>query len=45
MKVKNLNGNLNIIGNNFKKYRKLNHLSQPEICKKLDLLGVTIYIR
>lgn len=43
MKVKTLNGNLNIVGNNFKKYRKQKKLSQPEICRKLDLLGVTMY--
>ena len=43
MKVKTLNGNMNIIGKNLKKYRKLKHLSQPEICRKLDLLGVTMY--
>lgn len=26
-----------------KKYRKLKKISQPEICRKLDLLGVTMY--
>ena len=35
MEVKTLNGNLNIIGKNFKKYRKLKKMSQPEICRKL----------
>ena len=44
MKVKTLNGNLNIIGKNLKKYRALRGLSQPAICHKLDLLGVTMYI-
>ena len=44
MKVKTLNGNLNIIGKNLRKYRKLQKISQPELCKKLDLLGVTMYI-
>ncbi len=44
MKVKTLNGNLNIIGKNLKKYRALRGLSQPAICRKLDLLGVTMYI-
>lgn len=43
MKVKTLNGNLNIVGKNLKKYRKLKKISQPEICRKLDLLGVTMY--
>lgn len=44
MKVKTLNGNLNIIGQNLRKYRKQKKISQPELCKKLDLLGVTMYI-
>ncbi len=44
MKVKTLNGNMNIIGKNLRKYRNLKHLSQPEICRKLDLIGVTMYI-
>lgn len=43
MRVKTLNGNRNIIGSNLRKYRELQHLSQSEICKKLDLLGVTMY--
>lgn len=44
MKVKTLNGNLNIIGKNLRKYRRLKELSQPTICRELDLLGVTMYI-
>lgn len=44
MKVKTLNGNLNIVGKNLRKYRKLKKISQPEICRKLDLIGVTMYI-
>ncbi len=43
MKVKTLNGNRNIIGSNLRRYRELKHISQSEICKKLDLLGVTMY--
>ncbi len=43
MKVKTLNENINIIGNNLRKYRQLRKISQPEICRKLDLLGVTMY--
>ena len=43
MKAKTLNGNKNIIGKNIKKYRKLKKMSQPEICRQLDLLGVTMY--
>lgn len=44
MKVKTLNGNLNIIGKNLRKYRRLKELSQPAICRELDLLGVAMYI-
>ena len=44
MKVKTLNGNKNIIGQNIKKFRKAKKMSQPEICRQLDLLGVTMYI-
>ena len=31
MKVKTLNGNLNIIGRNLRKYRKRQKISQPEL--------------
>lgn len=44
MKVKTLNGNLNIIGKNLRKFRKQRKILQPEICRKLDLIGVTMYI-
>lgn len=44
MKEKTLNGNLNIIGQNLRKFRNEKKISQPELCKKLDLLGVTMYI-
>ena len=44
MKVKTLNGNLNIVGSNLRKYRNQQKLSQPALCRKLDLLGVTMYI-
>ena len=41
MKVKTLNGNLNIIGKNLRKFRKQRKISQPEICRKLDLIGIS----
>ena len=44
MKVKTLNGNLNIIGKNLRKYRRLKEISQNDICRQLDLIGVTMYI-
>ena len=43
MKKKNLNVKLNIVGHNLRKYIQLKKISQPEICRKLDLLGVTMY--
>lgn len=43
MKVKTLNGNKNIIGQNIKKFRRAKKMSQPEICRQLDLLDVTMY--
>lgn len=43
MKVKTLNGNKNIIGQNIKKFRRAKKMSQPEICRQLDLLGVIMY--
>ena len=43
MKVKTLNGNKNIIGQNIKKFRRAKKMSQPEICRQLDLLGITMY--
>ena len=43
MKSKDLNGKKNIVGNNLKKYRELKGLSQRDVCKKLELLGLQIY--
>lgn len=33
----------NVISKNVEKYRTLRGLSQPELCKELSLLGVTMY--
>ena len=38
------NNNVNIIGKNLKKYREEKHFSQPDLCKKLELLGVNMFI-
>ena len=35
MKVKTLNGNLNIIGKNLRKFRKQRKISQPEFVENL----------
>ena len=33
----------NVISANVEKYRALSGLSQPELCKKLSLLGIDMY--
>lgn len=43
MKSKDFNGKKNIVGNNLKKYREQKGLSQRDVCKKLELLGLQIY--
>ena len=43
MKSKDFNGKKNIVGNNLKRYRELKDLSQRDVCKKLELLGLQIY--
>ena len=43
MKTKSLNGNLNIVGLNIKKYRELNHISQRELERQLSLYGIDLY--
>lgn len=42
--IRKLNNNVNIVGSNIKKYRKQKKLSQPDLCKKLQLLGVDMFI-
>ena len=42
--IRKLNNNVNFIGTNIKKIREHKKLSQPELCKKLDLLGVNMFI-
>jgi len=43
VKSKDFNGKKNIVGNNLKKYREQKGLSQRDVCKKLELLGLQIY--
>lgn len=43
-KMRKLNNNVNIIGKNLKKYRTERKLSQPDLCMKMELLGVTMFI-
>ncbi len=41
--IRKINGRVNIIGDNIKKYRSLQRLSQEEVCCKMQLLGVTMF--
>lgn len=43
MAVRKLNNNLNIIGENLKFYRKAKHLSQADLMKDLNLLGINMH--
>lgn len=44
MSSKRFNEKFNIVAANILKYRSLRGLSQPDICRKLSLIGVTLYI-
>ena len=43
MGARKLNNNLNIIANNLRKYREERVLSQPDMCRELALLGITMF--
>ena len=43
MKNSRFNDNVNIVGNNLKKYRLEKNLSQEQLCNKLSLIGITLY--
>ena len=42
--IRKLNNNVNIVGSNIKKIREAKNFSQPDLCNKMQLLGVTMYI-
>lgn len=42
--IRKLNNNVNIVGTNIKKFREQQKLSQPDLCTKMQLIGVTMYI-
>ena len=42
--IRKLNNNVNIVGTNIKKFREQQQLSQPDLCTKMQLNGVTMYI-
>ncbi len=44
MGARKLNNKLNIIGINIRKYRNIKKISQPDMCRELALMGVTLYI-
>lgn len=43
MGARKLNNKLNIIAKNIRKYREERGFSQPDICRELALMGVTMY--
>lgn len=43
MAVRKLNGNLNVIGENLRKYRISKHLSQDNLTQELNLMGINIH--
>ena len=43
MAVRKLNNNLNVIGENLRKYRKIKHFSQADLMKDLNLLGINMH--
>lgn len=42
--IRKLNNNVNIVGSNIKKYREQQKLSQPDLCRKMQLIGVEMFI-
>lgn len=42
--IRKLNDQVNIVGTNIKKFRELQQLSQPDLCRKMQLIGVTMFI-
>ncbi len=42
--IRKLNNHVNIVGSNIKKFREQQQLSQPDLCRKMQLLGVNMYI-
>ena len=43
MAVRKLNNNLNVIGDNLRKYRKEKHLSQADLTMELNLFGINLH--
>ena len=43
MGARKLNDNFNIIAKNLRKYREKRNFSQPDICRELALMGITMF--
>jgi len=43
MAVRKLNNNFNVIGENLRRIRKANHLSQASLMNELNLLGINVH--
>lgn len=43
MAVRKLNNNLNVIGENLRKYRIEKHLSQSALIRELNLMGINVH--
>lgn len=43
MAVRKLNNNLNVISENLRNIRKQKHLSQADVTKELNLLGINLH--
>ncbi len=43
MAVRKLNNNLNVIGQNLRKYRLENNLSQAGLTNKMNLIGINLH--
>ena len=43
MAVRKLNNNFNVIGENLRRIRKANHLSQAAVMNELNLLGINVH--
>lgn len=43
MAVRRLNNNLNVIAENLRYYRKSKHLSQADLTRELNLLGINMH--
>ena len=43
MGARKLNDNLNVIAKNLRKYREEKNFSQPDICRELALMGITMF--